>query len=656
MRSQKSDWSALGCKVREKNYTSRADTLKYLSFPPFAVHLEKSLSRLSRHEFGVVKAHHDAVSLDGRYCCAMTGKRKRREGDLVPNENEATPKHKTSRRDLVQEQIEDNGNDNTDYEGVVTPSKPRRGRPPGSAKKAEAAVNGFHSNQGTPQSHSSSRGKLLFATPKRSHGGADNDHDPTPVPIIRNADRSARRKSARTLIERTITDLPSEEEDLDEEDSLARKIWDAEEASDDGSEASQLNKVVDDDLGADPSVPTTPSKQGLNQRKRARRKKSLTPPHDLAPHEKYFFQNRPGRVKTSSNTLSSLPLLTHEQYHNQVAAYKDPHASSLRFLHSLHSRSFPQWNFELSQFFNICLYGYGSKRGLVTFFADYLYSLNPPSPPTVLMVNGYTTTLTLRQILDLIASQVSEITPLKLPSQPVEAVSALVSYLSSHPPETPLYILINSLDAPPLRRAPNPTLLAQLAASPHIKLLATCDQPNFPLLWDTNLLEQYNWVYHDTTTFVPYGGVEVPAVIDDVNELLGRSGRTVKGKEGVGFVLRSLPENARNLYRILIGELLAADIAGEEAGMQGSDEEDDVDGDRATQGRKGVEAGLDYKVLYQKVVEEFICSNEMAFRQLLKEFHDHQMVVSRKDGMGGELLGVPFRREEMEGILEDLMT
>ena len=44
----------------------------------------------------------------------------------------------------------------------------------------------------------------------------------------------------------------------------------------------------------------------------------------------------------------------------------------------------------------------------------------------------------------------------------------------------------------------------------------------------------------------------------------------------------------------------------------------------------------------------------MAFRQLLKEFHDHQMVVSRKDGMGGELLGVPFMREEMEGILEDL--
>ncbi len=102
----------------------------------------------------------------------------------------------------------------------------------------------------------------------------------------------------------------------------------------------------------------------------------------------------------------------------------------------------------------------------------------------------------------------------------------------------------------------------------------------------------------------------------------------------MGFVLRSLPENARNLYRVLIAELLAA--------------MDDDEGGKE-------EGGIEYKVLYQKVVEEFICSNEMGFRQLLKEFYDHQMVVSRRDGAGAELLGVPWRREEMEAILEDLV-
>ncbi|CAF9922564.1 MAG: Origin recognition complex subunit 2 [Heterodermia speciosa] len=580
----------------------------------------------------------------------MTGKRKRQEGDGLPNGIEEQSKQKRTRQESPL--VQNHANNDGEREEIPTPSKPRRGRPPGSGKKTKATANGFQerANQGTSPSKSNGKGKLLFVTPRKSHT-EDHDDERMPVPITRNADHSARRKSARRLIERTITDLPSEEEELDEGATLARKIWNAEDFSDDGSGASQHHEDPEEEAGY-----TTPSKRGPNQRKRARRKKSLTPPQDLAPHEEYFFQNRLSRIKSSSHTLSSLPLLTHEQYHNELSKYKDSHASSLRFLQSLHSRSFPQWNFELAQSFNICLYGYGSKRRLVTAFADYLHSLTPSAPPLVLMVNGYTPTLTLRQILILIASQVSKIMPLKLPSQPVEAVTTLITYLVSHPPETPVNLFVNSLDAPPLRRAPIPTLLAQLAASPHIRLLATCDQPNFPLLWDTSLLEQYNWIYHDTTTFVPYGGVEVPVVIDEVNELLGRSGRTVKGKEGVGFVLRSLPENARNLYRVLIAELLAADAEGDEAAARASDFEDDVDVTRAAQGKKGGEAGIDYRVLYQKVVEEFICSNEMAFRQLLKEFHDHQMVVSRKDGMGGELLGVPFMREEMEGILEDMIV
>lgn len=581
----------------------------------------------------------------------MSGKRKRQAGGDTFNRHADSPSAKRSKTksDAAQNGAQIAG----EPEETLTPSKPRRGRPPGSASKTKVAVNGSHdhSNPTTPITKSKGKGKLLFATPNKEHGGIENEAE-SPVPITHNLDRSARRKSARNIIERTITDRLSEEE-LDEEDSLARKIWDAEDLSDHGSEAFQHERSSDGGLDAESPGPTTPSKRGHNQRKRARRKRSFTPPHDLAPHEKYFFQNRPGRVKTSSNTLSSLTLLTHEQYHSQITSYKDPHASSLRFLHSLHSRSFPHWNFELSQSFNICLYGYGSKRRLVTAFADYLHAQSPSSPPISIIVNGYTPTLTIRQVLNLIASQVSEVTPIKLPSQPVEAVSTLTAYLTAHPPETPLNLLINSLDAPPLRKTPIPTLLAQLAASPHIRFLATCDQPNFPLLWDASLLEQYNWVYHDTTTFVPYGGVEVPAVIDDVNELLGRSGRTVKGKEGVGFVLKSLPENARNLYRILIAELLAAEMEGDDIEQQDSDEDNGVNADKAVQ-RRGTEAGIDYRVLYQKVVEEFICSSEMAFRQLLKEFHDHQMVVSRKDGMGGELLGVPFRREEMEGILEDL--
>jgi origin recognition complex subunit 2 len=107
-------------------------------------------------------------------------------------------------------------------------------------------------------------------------------------------------------------------------------------------------------------------------------------------------------------------------------------------------------------------------------------------------------------------------------------------------------------------------------------------------------------------------------VVDGVHELLGRSGRRVGGKEGVSFVLKSLPENAKNLFRVLIGEQLAAMDSSSGALTQDFDDDDDDDLPR-TNNFMGNEVGVEYRVLYQKAVEEFICSNEMNFRTLLKE-------------------------------------
>lgn len=401
-------------------------------------------------------------------------------------------------------------------------------------------------------------------------------------------------------------------------------------------------------------IPSTPPKRNTKKVRKARRKRSLTPPEDLPPHELYFLQNHSKNMKTSNNTLSSLSLLSHEQYHNNISVFVDPHASSIKFLHSLHSRSFPQWNFELSQSFNICLYGYGSKRHLVTDFANHLSSLRPSlSPPKIIIINGYTPALKIRQVLTTIATVAFDApaSSLKLGAQPRDIIDSILTQLAEYPPSSPIYIFINSLDAPPLRRNPIPSMFATLASNSHIRLLATCDNPSFQRLFDSSAREQFNFLFHDTTTFESYAPVEVGSVVDTMNELLGRSGRSMKGKEGVGFVLRSLPENARNLYRILIAELLAA----MDNGIEINDAPDPERGSRKVAGGVGVVGRMAVRVLYQKAVEEFICTSDMAFRTLLKEFQDHQMVDSKWDGAGTEMIGVPFRREEMEAILEDLV-
>ena len=345
--------------------------------------------------------------------------------------------------------------------------------------------------------------------------------------------------------------------------------------------------------------------------------------------------------------------------------------------------------FELEQGFNICLYGYGSKRDLAMSFAEHMH-LQAEKAPKILIINGYTPGLTIRDVLATVAGQMLP-KNIKLPAQPSATLDLIFEGLSERP-SIHLTLIIHSIDHPNLRKA-QPSL-ARLASNPSISLLATCDTPNFALLWDITLTRQFRFLHHDATTFEPYTA-ELD-VVEDVNTLLGRSGRRLGGKDGVGYVLKSLPENARNLFRILVAEQLAqADTEGEAAAASAAATPsafDDIDSDnvlgasdeetamqqQGTPSRRirgkgrpakkpkaarappkpiasSVGEGVEYRTLYHKAVEEFVCSSELNFRTLLKEFHDHQMVESRKDGMGTERLSVPFAREELEGMLEELV-
>ena len=65
---------------------------------------------------------------------------------------------------------------------------------------------------------------------------------------------------------------------------------------------------------------------------------------------------------------------------------------------------------------------------------------------------------------------------------------------------------------------------------------------------------------------------------------------------------------------------------------------------------------MECKSLYQKASEDFVCSSEINFRTLLKEFYDLKMIFSQSDGGGGELLALPLgKEEEMETLLEQLV-
>ncbi|KAJ5463122.1 hypothetical protein N7475_008066 [Penicillium sp. IBT 31633x] len=483
----------------------------------------------------------------------------------------------------------------------------------------------------TPTHKSKARG--LFATPTKPKSAIAS----TPS-RVKNADRSARKKSAQVLFEQ------DEDAAWDGSERLAEEILGGSEPDAEKADQNMAESI-------EPEGSEEAAEKGAKQPKRragrpkgARNKRSPTPEGELPAHERYFFQNRAGPVRTSNATLNKVPLLTHEEYFDKLGQYVDPCKEEKEYLQSLHHRSFPQWAFEFDEGFNICLYGYGSKRILVDQFAEWIYNhrLSSTTAPAIVMVNGYTPGISIRSIFAMIVTAVmGDNAPSKLGAQPTEVLELLQSALKSH--EGPVTVLINSIDAPPLRRAANQALLARLAATPRISLLVTADTPNFPVMWDISLRDQLNLVFHDCTTFLPFS-VEAD-VVEEVNSLLGRKGRRVGGKDGVAFVLKSLPENARNLYRLLLTELITILDDGHQSDDEGAGEG----------GRAGDDSGIEFRLLYQKATEEFVASSEMMFRTLLKEFHDHQMITSRMDASGMEILGVPLSRDEMEGVLEDLV-
>ncbi|RAH81856.1 putative origin recognition complex subunit 2 [Aspergillus japonicus CBS 114.51] len=528
-----------------------------------------------------------------------------------------------------------------------TPKKPTADTP--AALKASGLKTPTHKN----------KAKALFSTPTKQTAAPD-----TPTKA-RNADRSAKKKSARLLLEQDEdeiwdgADRLAEEILQDDDDTALQEPTPANSATNEDGVVPSVEAGSEEPAAGDAAAPTPKRRAG--RPKGAKNKRSPTPEGELPAHERYFFQNRAGPPRTSNSNLSKVNLLTHEEYFEKMAQWVDPFQEEKALLLDLHCRSFPQWDFEFDQGFNICLYGYGSKRRLLQEFADWQYrrhshdnedddtTSTAASPPSVVIVNGHTPGVSIRSIFATIVTAVlgADI-PSKMGSQPQEVLELLQSSLNARDSDSPpITVLINSIDAPSLRRATNQALLARLAATPQINLLATADTPNVLLMWDLNLRDQFNFVFHDCTTFAPFDAEF--DVVEEVSALLGRKGQRVGGKEGVEFVLKSLPENARNLYQLLLTELLSAS----DEGHLSDDEGEDGGGGGGARGEDA--AGIEFRALYQKAAEEFIASSEMMFRTLLKEFHDHQMITSRMDASGMEILGVPLAREEMEGVLEDLV-
>lgn len=369
-----------------------------------------------------------------------------------------------------------------------------------------------------------------------------------------------------------------------------------------------------------------------------------------------YFEQHMGRPKASNNSLSQLaPPLGYEEFipYSHLSGYvlhKEKNE-----LGKLHQSLYHQWCFELAYGFSLNFYGIGSKiKVILDFIENYFISWYEEKMqiedkfPEILIVNGYNSAVKFKRVLHDIVSvfippEKAKQENINFPKHVSETVPFLVNFLEQKRTSNEdvirpqLILVIHNIDGESFRSDKVQSLLSRLCSVPEIWLISSTDNINVSLLWDLSKLNNYNFVWHDLSTYEPYF---VELSFKDVLNT-GKSKKFV-GVKGAQHVLNSLTSNAKMIYKILLAKQLdiLKNMPTTKSGGAGS--------------LKGSpKSAVDFKDLYKTCLEEFVTSNEVTFRTMLREFIEHKMCILTRNEFGVESVYISFTFEEMQSLYSE---
>lgn len=208
-----------------------------------------------------------------------------------------------------------------------------------------------------------------------------------------------------------------------------------------------------------------------------------------------------------------------------------------------YEQNFDRWMLEMHKGYNIIVYGGGSKQQLLHAFCEAHFAYRP-----LIVVNGFFPSLTIKDILQAIKVQTLDITANSRSDH--EVVDLIASALDSAPNKH-VYLVINNIDGVMLRKTKDQHIISRLAKIKNLHLIASMDHINAPLMWDQTCINNFNFVWYDCTTLLPYKNetaFENSVFFQNSNEL---------DLAAMSNVFRSLTTNARGIYMILVKNQLA---------------------------------------------------------------------------------------------------
>ncbi|CAG5087693.1 Similar to Orc2: Origin recognition complex subunit 2 (Drosophila melanogaster) [Cotesia congregata] len=315
-----------------------------------------------------------------------------------------------------------------------------------------------------------------------------------------------------------------------------------------------------------------------------------------------YFETQSEKALTSDHTLGKLknPKMNEEKLQELLKDknyISEKHLEGIQELLDSYRSLFPMWYRILEEGYSLLLHGLGSKRNLINDFHQEILSEHP-----TLVINGFFPSLTIKDILEGI---ITELLELECPSNINDCFTIIESTMKKNPDDR-LYLLVHNIDGTMLRSNKSQDMLSRLAAIANVRMVATVDHINAPLLWDNVKRARYNFYWWDTTTLLPY---EAETSYES-SLLVQRSGALALSS--LRNVFASLTTNAKAIYTILVKYQIE-------------------------NAKNTFYHGMAFKDLYRSARERFLVSSDIALRAQLTEFLDHKLVKTKRNVDGADL-------------------
>ncbi|EDQ87772.1 uncharacterized protein MONBRDRAFT_26897 [Monosiga brevicollis MX1] len=308
-----------------------------------------------------------------------------------------------------------------------------------------------------------------------------------------------------------------------------------------------------------------------------------------------YFEQHHGRGQTTSDaTLADTSLMKLKEHDVEAALQRVPDewTSQREALRLRHEKRFHLWASRLQAGFNLLFYGVGSKKELLTLFAERHLRHRD-----IVSINGFFPSMSIKQVLDVICERhLGYQGRFRSALEQLDFIAATLA--SSEENVAPMTLLIHNIDGLMLRNDLAQTILSGLAALPSVSLVASIDHVNAPLLWDQGKLARFSFAWIEATTFAHY---KLETAYS--NSILSRT--SVVSVAAAVVVMKSLTHNGRKAFWTLLQH-----------------QSDNLDNPNYPGLRFA-----DYLALCQ---QNFSAHDEARLKAYMTEYRDHQLVTSRK--------------------------